>query len=138
MKAKIASWAIVGFLTMIASASAVVAQDGIPSQLVKLTKAGSYDATTGDLVVITFASNPSTGPANPAANLKVEVKGSGLAKKVIVVFAPPARPVPGASGEIHAYLATEGAGDATVTVTPINGIGKAGTPVTYKVKVSAQ
>ena len=119
------------------SVDAFGAGDDFPGRLVRLARAGSHRAEAGDLVVIVLASNPSTGPANPAAKLKVEVRGEGLAKKAIVVFAPPARPLPGAPGEIQAYLPAEGEGDATVIVTPIDGKGEAGQPIEYRVKVSA-
>lgn len=107
-----------------------------PGELKRLTRSGTYDVNAGDLIVIAVPSNPSTGPANPAANLKVDVKGKALAAKAYIVFAPPARPIPGAPGEVQAYIAVEGEGEATVAVTLINGKGDEGDTLNFKIKAS--
>lgn len=122
-----------GVLAM--TCGAAHAQDE-PGQLHRLTKPGAYQAAPGDLIVVAMQSNPSTGPANPAAKLKVEVKGTGLAAKSYVVFVPPAKPIPGAPGEIHAYVPVDAVGNATLTVTPISGTGQAGRPMEFTIKVS--
>ncbi|AGA28448.1 protease inhibitor I42 family protein [Singulisphaera acidiphila] len=104
-------------------------------RLERIVKSGEYTAASGDLVEISVPSNPSTGPSNPAAKLKVSVHGDHL-KKVGVYFAPPAKPLPGAPGEIRAYLTAHGNGTSKVTVTPISGSGQEGTPLEITLKVA--
>lgn len=106
-----------------------------PGHVERIVKSGEYMAASGDLVEIAVASNPSTGPSNPAAKLKVSVHGDHL-KKVGVYFAAPARQIPGAPGEIRAYLTAHGDGTSKVTVTPISGTGQEGTPLEITVKVA--
>lgn len=111
------------------------AGEKMPGDLKRMDKPGNYEAFVGDLLVISMQSNPSTGPDNPAANLRVKVKGDA-AKAVTVVFAPPAKPKPGASGRVQAYLVAEKVGAATIEVTPIKGNGQPGEAKEYKVTVS--
>jgi hypothetical protein len=111
--------------------------EGEPGLLLRLTKSVSCEASPGDMIVVAVPSNPSTGPNNPAAKLKVEVEGAGLSAKTYVVSTPPAPRRPGAPGEIQAYVPVEGPGNATLTVTPISGKGKPGKPLVFKVTVAA-
>ncbi len=115
----------------------VVRADGYPGELLRHTESASFEAAPGDLILVAVPSNPSTGPNNPAAKLKVEIEGTGLSQKSYVVQAPPARPRPGAPGEIQAYVPVEAPGSATLTVTPISGNGQPGKPLVFKVTVAA-
>jgi|GEM_PF-4364238 len=108
-----------------------------PGLLHRLTRSASREAAPGDLLVVALPSNPSTGPNNPAARLKVEIDGTGLSAKTYVVLTPPTPRMPGARGEIQAYIPVESAGNATLTVTPISGQGKPGKPLVFKITVAA-
>jgi len=108
--------------------------DDEPGQLKRLTRSGSVRASVGDMIDIAVPSNASI--ASTTMNLKVAVSGSGLASKAYVVFAPPARPVPGAGGELHAFIPAEKEGDATVAVTLVNGKGESGHTLNFKIKVT--
>lgn len=111
------------------------AADNTPGQVHRVVKSGEYPASKDDLVEIAVSSNPSLGPSNPAAKLKLEVSGDGL-KKVGIYYAPPARAIPGAAGELRAYLTADENGTAKVKVTPINGGGQEGTPLEFTFKVA--
>ena len=107
---------------------------GGPGRIRWLSKPGECKAAVGDLIVVTMASNPSTGPNNPAANLKAKVEGEAV-RLVTVVYVPPAKPMPGAPGRIQAYFVAEKTGDALVHVTPISASGQPGKPWEIKLFV---
>lgn len=108
-----------------------------PGHLHRFVSAGSYTVGEGDVIEIAVASNPSTGPNNTASNLKVKVKGDNV-KKFGIVYVPPTNPIPGAPGEVRAYLGAEDEGEATVKVIPINGMGKEGKPLVFKFQIKEQ
>ncbi len=105
-----------------------------PGQLLQLAQPGEYRAAAGDLLVVDLKSNPSTGPHNPAANLRSKLTGDAV-RLVTVVFVPPAKPIPGAPGRIQAYFVAEKPGRATLQVTPIQGNRQPGSPLEFQVLV---
>lgn len=124
-------------LGVLMSACGLAHAEDYPGLLHKLTKPGFYEVSPGDMIVVAVPSNFSTGPNNPAAKLKVEVEGTGLLVKTYVVRTQPTPRMPGAPGEIQAYVPVEAPGNATLTVTPISVQGKSGKPLVFKVAVVA-
>lgn len=123
----------------LAERAAMAADDSLPApgQVVPLAKPGAYQASPGDLLVVDLKSNPSTGPYNPAANLRAKVEGTAV-RAVTVVFVPPAKPMPGAPGRIQAYFVAQQPGPATLVVTPIQGNGQPGQAMEFKVVVATR
>jgi len=111
------------------------AESSEPGQLMSIEKPGEFKAVVGDLLVVSFESNGSLGPADPASNLEVKMDGNGV-KKVAVVLRHPAKPKPGAPGHIEAYFLCEKAGATSISVTPIKGDKKPGKALEFKVKVA--
>jgi hypothetical protein len=129
---------LIGLACSTLVAAVAVAGNGLsaePAQIHWLSKPGPCSAAVGDLLVVTMTSNPSTGPYNPAANLKATVAGTAV-RLVTVVYVPPARPVPGAPGKIQAFFLAEKSGSALLRVTPISGSGQPGKPWEFKVSVA--
>ncbi len=127
-------------LTMVGMATA---QEPTPGKLVRLEKAGTYEAQVGDLIEIDQNTYSDSGPEYFITNVKVEIKGEGvLPRKATIVLVPPSgngpggRPAPGATSELRAYLPAEGTGDATVTLTPIGANGKPRDSKVFTIKVS--
>jgi hypothetical protein len=126
-----------GALACFLLAESAAAQEKVlsqPAQLKRLTKPGDYRVHARDLLLFSVESNPSTGPSNPAANLKAKVTGEAV-KYVSTVFVPPAKPIPGAPGRLQAFFLAERPGNATIEITLINGQGVPGDPATFKIMV---
>ena len=119
----------------LSAVSGFAADSKSPGELKYLPRSGDFNAAVGDLLYVSFESNGSLGPANPAADLKVETEGDA-ARKVAIVIRPPEKPMPGTASRIEAYWLCEKAGDTSIKVTPIDGSGKPGATTSYKVKVS--
>ena len=108
-----------------------------PGLLKKLELPGDYSASVGDVLVASFNSYESR-TQNNVTNVKVEIKGRGLASKPYIVLVPPDHPATDRPAQLQVYVLTSEEGEAAVHMTIINGKGEESRKLIYNIAVSRQ